>query len=99
MIWSVYILYSEKDTRLYVGCASDLGARLKAHNDGNVVSTRNRRPLVLIHSEEYKDRGDAFNRERFLKSLWGGRFKKKILGKYLGLNHPNDDRPIFRAKP
>lgn len=76
-------MYSEKDTKLYVGCTQDISKRLKRHNGGDVQATRSRRPLVLIHSEEYMDKGEAFNRERFLKSLWGSREKKRIKEKYL----------------
>ncbi len=87
MNYFVYILYSKKDGRLYVGCTNNLENRIKKHNQGEVFSTKNRRPLVLIHSEEYKEKAEAFNRERFLKSLWGGRFKKNVLKRYLeGLN-------------
>ncbi|MFA4890357.1 MAG: GIY-YIG nuclease family protein [Candidatus Paceibacterota bacterium] len=83
MDYFVYILYSLKDKKLYVGCTSDLENRIKKHNDGNVISTKNRRPLVLIHSENFQDKAGAFNRERFLKSLWGGRTKRKVLKEYL----------------
>jgi len=79
----IYILYSEKDHKLYVGCTSDVERRVVRHNAGYVTATKVRRPLVLIYSEEYKDKAEAFNRERFLKSLWGSRFKKKVLRQYL----------------
>jgi len=87
MRWFVYILYSKKDHGSYVGCTNNFKKRLKDHNSGKVFSTKNRRPLVSIHIEEYTSKAEAFNRERFLKSLWGSRFKKKILNNYLnGLN-------------
>lgn len=79
----VYILFSKRDKKLYVGCTSDVGERLKRHNRGEVKTTKHRTPLVLIHIEEFKDKGEAFNRERFFKSLWSGRLKKQILTKYL----------------
>jgi len=83
MSYTVYILYSKKDSKLYVGCTRNLGDRLQRHEKGYVQATRNRRPLELIHNEEFKSKSDAFNRERFLKSLWGSREKKKILKNYL----------------
>lgn len=79
---TVYILYSLRDEGLYVGCTMSLEKRLKEHNVGRVLSTKNRRPLELIHKEELSDKGKAFNRERFLKSLWSGRFKKKLKKEY-----------------
>ena len=82
-MWFVYILYSQKDDNLYVGCTVNLEKRIIKHKKGLVVSTKERRPLILIHSEEFKNKGKAFERERFLKSLWAGRFKKKIKEDYL----------------
>ena len=79
----VYILYSLKDKKLYVGCTIDMARRLERHNRGHVLATKNRRPFSLIYTESYHDKTEAFNRERFLKSLWGGRFKKKVLSDYL----------------
>ncbi|PIR46315.1 MAG: hypothetical protein COV07_04440 [Candidatus Vogelbacteria bacterium CG10_big_fil_rev_8_21_14_0_10_45_14] len=77
----VYILYSLSDRKLYVGCTSNLTKRLSAHNLGLVVSTKHRRPLQLIHTEEYPEATTAYGREKFLKSLWAGRFKKKLIEK------------------
>jgi len=84
MVYTVYILYSQKDRRLYVGCTSNLNDRLQKHRYGGVEATRHRRPLVLIHNEEHKDKTEAFKRERFLKSLWGAREKMQILRKFFG---------------
>ena len=83
MPYSVYVLYSHADHTLYVGCTSDLQRRFKRHQDGYVEATRHRRPLDLIHHEQFENKAEAFNRERFLKSLWGGREKKKILKNFL----------------
>jgi len=83
MVYTVYILYSKKDKKLYVGCTRDVNARFEKHESGYVQATKNRRPLEIIYREDFDDKGDAFNRERFLKSLWGAREKKKILQKYL----------------
>lgn len=88
MIYTVYILLSEKDNRLYVGCTSNLENRLLKHKNGLVRSTKNRRPVELIHKEYFREKSSAFNRERFLKSLWGSREKNKIKEKYLNsINH------------
>lgn len=82
ILYTVYILYSNKDKNLYVGCTLDLNKRINLHNKGGVSATKNRRPLTLIHSEKL-EKSEAFKRERFLKSLWGAREKKKIKQKYL----------------
>ena len=83
MTYFVYILYSQKDHKLYTGCTSNLGNRIKEHNSRKVTATKNRVPLVIIYSEKFGNKAEAFNRERFLKSLWSGKFKRKILKEYL----------------
>lgn len=82
MSYFVYILQSQKDSRLYVGCTADVNERLKRHNSGAVAATKSRLPLDLIHQEKFDNKAAAFNRERYLKSLWGSREKKKILTEY-----------------
>jgi putative endonuclease len=83
MFYFIYILYSKKDKKLYVGCTNNLEKRFERHNSGRVTATKYRRPLELIHSEKFENKADAFNRERFLKSLWGSREKKKIKDNFL----------------
>lgn len=82
-MYFVYILYSEKDHGLYIGCTNDLEKRLARHNGGQVEATQYRQPLVCIHTESFISKSEAFNRERFLKTLWSARFKKKIKEQYL----------------
>lgn len=83
MPYFVYILLSTKDHKLYVGCSSNIEKRLNEHNAGKVLATKLRRPLELIHLEKFENKTDAFNRERFLKSLWSARFKRKVLNEYV----------------
>lgn len=68
MSYTVYILKSTKDNKRYIGCTKNILRRLDEHNNGLVNSTRNRRPLELIYNEEFKNKADAFARERFFKS-------------------------------
>jgi putative endonuclease len=89
MSWTVYILYSEKDKKLYVGCTTDIRERFERHSKGYVPATSYRRPLNLIHTEVFQDKAEAFQRERFLKSLWGAREKKKIKDKFVLAAKPN----------
>jgi len=76
----VYILRSNKDHGYYIGQTKDLAMRLWWHESGLVQSTKNRRPLEVVHSEEYDTRGEAIKREIYLKSLKGGNQFKKIVG-------------------
>jgi putative endonuclease len=63
----VYLIKSKKDGLLYVGCTSNLTERIKKHNEGMVVSTKNRIPFELVYFEGYKSKEDAFRREHNLK--------------------------------
>jgi len=77
--YTAYILRSEKDGRFYTGRTNDLCRRVYEHNRGKVSSTRNRRPLVLVHTETFGSKTEAYARERYLKSLEGGAIKKLLV--------------------
>jgi len=77
-MYYIYVLYSLKDKKFYIGKTTNLGERLNKHNRGEVRSTKNRRPLQLVHFEEFKEAGRAFLRERELKLPSSGRFKKEL---------------------
>jgi len=79
----VYILYSLKDFGFYIGFTTNLKNRLIEHAHGLVVSTRNRRPLRLIHYEYFIDKADAKAREIFLKSGFGRNQLKEALKRTL----------------
>ena len=81
----VYILYSLKDKRTYVGFTPDLNIRLKKHNDGLVKSTRHRRPLKLLFHETLSTSPEARKRELYWKN-GAGRRKLKEKFKEFGLN-------------
>lgn len=79
----VYVLQSEADNQFYTGYTSDLRQRLKQHNEGDVHSTKNRRPLKLVYFEGCLNRQDATHREKYLKTTYGKRYIKNRLQQYL----------------
>ncbi len=79
----VYLLKSERDDKLYVGCTNNLRKRLLMHNSGKIDSTRFRKPFKLIFYEAFTNKRDAFAREKWLKTGWGRNHIKKILNNYL----------------
>jgi len=79
----VYVLESETSGRWYIGCTSDLRARLLRHNQNGNVSTARRGPWKVIYYEAYMLAADAVGREGFLKSGSGWRFLKKQMRHYL----------------
>ena len=67
----VYLLLSEKDNRTYLGSTDNLDRRIFEHNNGQNKSTRHRRPLKLIYTEEKENILEARQREKFLKTKKG----------------------------
>jgi putative endonuclease len=67
-MYYVYILYSHKLKKRYVGSANDLRIRIKQHNDGNSAFTKGGKPWKLIYYEGFISKHDALLEERFLKS-------------------------------
>ena len=76
-----YIIKSKKDGNLYTGATSDI----RKHNEDEVKSTKGRGPFVLIYYEACLSRGDAFAREKYLKTGAGKKFIKNRLKRFLSL--------------
>ena len=74
-----YVLFSLQDHKLYKGYSSDFSKRFIRHISGGVPSTQHRRPLILIHLEEYPNKKQAMDRERFSKTPEGGIQLKQLL--------------------
>ena len=79
----VYVLRSLRDKHFYVGLRRNLSARLQAHNNGLVNSTKERIPLELVYWEGCRDESDAAQREKYLKTAWGKRYIKTRIRRYL----------------
>jgi len=78
-----YVLQSKKDGHLYTGATDDLRKRFSEHNAGESLWTRGRGLFALIYYEVCKNRGDAFAREKYLKTGRGKLFLKKRLKRFL----------------
>ena len=89
----VYVLRSLKDQKLYIGSTRQtVLERLQRHNLGNVKSTKNRAPLLLLYQEYFDDYSDARIRELYLKSGSGREHLKRILLKRAGTQVVKGDR-------
>lgn len=58
-MYYVYLLKSLKDGKYYIGQTNDVKKRLTLHNQGNVLSTKARKPFMLIGYKEFKTRNEA----------------------------------------
>ena len=74
----IYILRCA-DNRLYIGSTRDIDKRIEAHKDGKVRTTKSRRPIKLIYSEEMTTYTEARKRELYLKSGTGREWLKQKL--------------------
>ncbi|QPW58728.1 GIY-YIG nuclease family protein [Clostridium botulinum] len=63
----VYILECSDGT-LYTGWTTDIGRRVKEHNNGKGAKyTKARRPVTLKYYEEFKTKNEAMKRECAIK--------------------------------
>ena len=68
-MYKVYILYSPKYNKIYVGYTSDLEQRLLSHNElGKKGWTIKFRPWQLVHTEAHETKAEALLREKQLKA-------------------------------
>lgn len=79
---SVYYVYIVRcsDDSFYTGITNNLEKRLRQHNGeikGGAFYTRNKRPVKLIHKEEFATHLEAARREIEIKG-WS-REKKEVL--------------------
>ena len=84
IMYYVYILRSEKTSRIYKGCTNDLESRLKEHNSGCTQSTKAFLPWKLIYCEVFTNKTDARKEELFLKTGKGRERIKYLLQNTLG---------------
>ncbi len=84
-MYYTYVLKSDRNFGYYIGYSSDVELRLKTHNSGTVIATKNLRPWRIFYVEEFQDEKDARARERQIKS-WKSRnaIEKLIFNKNRG---------------
>ena len=76
----VYILFSKRRSRYYVGQTTDIEKRLKRHNQGGVPSTKMGTPWELVLQIEVEDRTEAILLEKKIKKRGAKRFKDNHFG-------------------
>ena len=76
----VYILFSDTFEKFYVGMTNDLTRRLRQHNTNQVLSTKAYAPWSIVYNETFETRAEARQREKYLKSAAGRRWRKNNLG-------------------
>ncbi len=78
-MYTVYVLFSEKHDKHYVGFTTDLAERFLSHNHLSSKGwTARYRPWEIIHTEEFTTKTEAMDREKWLKSGIGRAFTKTL---------------------
>ena len=85
-MYFVYILKGLKYGKLYTGYTNDLKRRFFEYNSGLIKITKWRRPFKLIFYEAFLNQQDATAREKYFKSLYGSKERKRIVKEFLGKN-------------
>jgi len=78
-VYKVYILSSLYKKRYYIGHTSDLSRRLDEHNSGRTKSTKAYVPWIVIYSEDFDTKQNAYAREMKIKSYKSGRAFKTLI--------------------
>ncbi|HXI00468.1 MAG TPA: GIY-YIG nuclease family protein [Sphingobacteriaceae bacterium] len=79
-MYTVYVLYSVKFNKIYIGYTSDIQDRLLSHNHlATKGYTIKFRPWAILFTEEYLGKADALRREKVLKTGKGREFIWRLI--------------------
>ncbi|SEJ34790.1 GIY-YIG nuclease family protein [Flavobacterium terrigena] len=73
-MFCVYILYSLSKGKYYIGQTNNMEDRLRRHNSGYSLSTKNGIPWELITSFSLPNRSDAIILEKKIKAYGAKRY-------------------------
>jgi len=86
-MYFVYIIYSQRIDKFYIGFSSNVQERLIKHNRNSKSFSSSGKPWILMYSEEFHSKKDAIIREKQLKK-WKSRVRIESLIK-AGSEHPD----------
>ena len=75
----VYILYSKKLDKYYIGSSHDPHERLKYHNIGLKGWTKRGIPWKIVYKKGFDDKKIAMSKERFVKKQKSRLYIEKLL--------------------
>jgi putative endonuclease len=75
----IYVLWSSKLNKRYVGSTEEVGKRFDEHNRGCNKFTKGGIPWLVIYQEKFSTKTEALKREKFLKSGQGRAWLDKQL--------------------
>jgi len=75
----IYILYSEKRDKYYVGQTSNVESRLRKHNQGYSKATKSGIPWKLRMVVELESKTDAIRAENWIKKMKSRRVINRLI--------------------
>lgn len=79
-MFTVYVLYSPKYDKIYIGVTSNIQQRMISHNQvGKKGWTIRYRPWQIVHTELFQNKQQALKREKELKSAKGRAFVRTLI--------------------
>jgi putative endonuclease len=67
-MYYIYVIWSDKLRKRYVGSCQNIEKRLKQHNTCKTPFTSRGIPWILLYKEAFKTKSEALKRKKFLKS-------------------------------
>jgi len=80
-MYFVYIIYSLKSDRYYVGQSIDVESRLSSHNNGISKYTSVADDWEIVYTEAYPSRSEAIGRERQIKRMKSRKYIESLIGR------------------
>lgn len=84
-MYFVYILYSEKLNKYYIGSSGDPEKRLYYHNLGKKGWTKTGVSWKLMFKKGFNDKEEAMSKERYIKRQKDRKYIEKIISGELEL--------------
>ncbi len=78
-MFTVYVLWSDRLQKRYIGSTKNIDKRLMEHNSGKNRFTKGGVPWKVVYIESFQSNSEGRKREVFLKSGVGRRFLDDIL--------------------
>ena len=77
----MYIIFSEKLNKYYVGACTNLQRRLHEHNNGHSKFTSLGLPWTLVLTEQFDTLAEAKKREMKVKKMKSRRYIEELIAK------------------
>ena len=89
MQFYLYILYSEKRTKYYVGSTENLEDRIKKHNTNHKGFKGGIGDWKYVYTENFDSKSEAQLREREIKSWKSKKLIVNLISSSAGSEHPD----------